>query len=138
MFGSSGTARYEADGADDEGDAGPSGQGQLFMQPEAAKKSDDDVTESSGGHNKSEIGPTERGCVTGEEADEQDDAGVDEGIEEGVPEQAEMMEVDLTDLFHAAGEQGVAYGCGEHDGDEDGVLRGFEAVGHYSYFTLPS
>ena len=40
------------------------------------------------------------------------------------------MEVDGADLRHAAGEKRVADRCGEHDGDEDGVLGGLEAVGH--------
>ncbi len=41
-----------------------------------------------------------------------------------------MVQIDLADLRHAAGEQGVSYGCGEHDGDEDGVLRGLQGVLH--------
>ena len=39
-------------------------------------------------------------------------------------------EVDRADLGHAAGEQGVADRSGEHDGNEDRVLRWFEGVLH--------
>jgi hypothetical protein len=41
-----------------------------------------------------------------------------------------MMEVDCAHLRHAAGEERVSYGCGEHDGDEDGVLGWLESVLH--------
>jgi hypothetical protein len=115
---------------DDEKDSGPAVEGEVFVQPEAAEQSDNDVSKGRGGHDEGEVGPGERGHVGGEEADEQDDSGDDEGVEEGVPEETEMMEIDLTDLGHAAGEKGVSYGCGEHDGDEDGVLRRFESVLH--------
>ena len=100
------------------------------MQPEATEERDDHVAEGGGGHDKGEVGPGERGHVAGKEADEEDDAEIDEGIEESVPEQAEVVDVDGPDLGHAAGEQGVAHGGGEHDAEEDGVLGGFEAVGH--------
>lgn len=39
-----------------------------------------------------------------------------------------MVEVDVADLLHAAREEGVANRGREHDGDEDGVLRGLEGV----------
>jgi hypothetical protein len=41
-----------------------------------------------------------------------------------------MMEVNGADLGHAAGEERVADGGGEHDGEEDGVLGGAEGVLH--------
>lgn len=95
------------------------------MQPEAAEQRDDDVTEGGGGHNEGEVGPTEGGGVAGEEADEENDSCVDEGVEESVPEEREVVQVHGTDLAHAAREKGIAYGCRQHDGDEDGILRGF-------------
>ena len=130
VFGARGGVGDEADGGGDEEDADPAGEGEVLVQPEAAEERDDDVAEGGGGHDEGEVGPGERGHVAGEEADEQDDAEVDEGVEERVPEEVEVVEVDGADLGHAAGEQGVADGGGEHDADEDGVLRGFEAVGH--------
>ena len=36
--------------------------------------------------------------------------------------QPQMMQVDLADLAHAAGEKGIAYGCCQHDGDENCIL----------------
>lgn len=130
MFGTRGSVGDETDGRGDEEDAEPAREGEVFVQPEAAEESDDDVSEGGGGHDEGEVGEGERGHVAGEEADEQDDANVDEGVEEGVPEEREVMEVDGADLLHAVGEEGVADGGGEHDAEEDGVLRGFEAVGH--------
>jgi hypothetical protein len=41
-----------------------------------------------------------------------------------------VVDVDGANLSHTAGKEGVAHGGGEHDAEEDGVLRGFEAVGH--------
>ena len=120
----------EADGGGDEEDADPAGEGEVLVQPEAAEEGDDDVAEGRGGHDEGEVGPGEGGHVAGKEADEQDNADVDEGVEERVPEQAEVVDVDGTDLSHAAREQGVSDGCGEHDADEDGVLRGAKPVSH--------
>src|ERR1700712_2426377 len=48
------------------------------------------------------------------------------------------MDIHVADLLHAAGEQGIANRCCKHDGEEDGVLCGFEAVRHFSYFTAES
>lgn len=128
MLGARGATGYEADSGDDEKYPGPAGEGHLLMQPEAAEQRDDDVTEGSGGHDEGEVGPAEGGGVAGEEADEENDSCVDEGVEEGVPEEREVVHVDGSDLAHASREQGVADGCGEHDGNEDGVLRGLKGV----------
>jgi hypothetical protein len=130
VFGAGRGVGDEADGGGNEKDADPAVDGEVLVQPEAAEERDDDVAEGGGGHYEGEVCPGERGHVAGEEADEQDDADVDEGVEERVPEQAEVVEVDGADLGHAAGEQGITDRGGEHDADEDGVLRGFEAVLH--------
>src|SRR6185437_80334 len=130
VLGARGGVGDEANGGGDEENADPAGDGEVLVKPEAAEEGDDDVAERGGGHDEGEVGPGEGGHVAGEEADEQDDAEVDEGVEERVPEEAEVMEVDGADLGHAAGQQSVADGGGEHDTDENGVLGGFEAVGH--------
>ncbi len=132
MFSAGRTAGDEADRADDERDAEPAGERELLMQPEFAEHGNDDVAEGGGGHHEGEVGPAERGGVAGEEADEQDNAGVDEGVEERLPEEAKVVHVYCADLGHAAGEEGVAYRCGEHDGDQDGVLGGLEDVFHFA------
>jgi hypothetical protein len=44
-----------------------------------------------------------------------------------------MMDRNGADLRHAVREQGVADGCGEHDGEEDEVLGGLEGVLHFSF-----
>jgi hypothetical protein len=124
VFGAGGASGDEAYGAGDEGDAGPAVEGEMLVEPEAAEERDDDVTEGSGGHDEGEVGPGERGHVTGEESDEEHDAGGDEGVEERVPEERQMVEIDGADLGHASGEERVADRCGEHDSYEDGVLRG--------------
>ena len=69
---------------------------------------------------------------------EEEDAEVDEGGEEGVPEEAEVVGVDGADLGHAALEEGVADGCGEHDGDEDAVLRWSKTVFYQNKKLLPT
>ena len=130
VFGAGGAVGDEADGGGDEENADPAREREVFVQPETAEQRDDDVAEGGRGHDEGEVGKGERGHVGGEEADEQDDADVDEGIEERVPEEWEVVEVDGADLLHAVGEEGVADGGGEHDAEEDGVLRGLEAVGH--------
>jgi hypothetical protein len=130
VLGAGGAAGYEADGADDEGDAEPAGERELLVQPVAADEGDDHRAKGCGGHDEGEVGPAERCCIGGEEADEEEDAEVDVGVEEGVPEEAEVVDVDGADLVHAALEERVADGGGDHDGDEDGVLRGSELVFH--------
>jgi hypothetical protein len=122
VLGTGGAAGYEADGADDEGDAEPAGEGELFVQPVTADERDDDWAEGRGGHDEGEVGPAEGGGVGSEEADEEDDADIDVGVEESVKEEAEVVDVDGADLVHAALEEGVSDGGGDHDGDEDGVL----------------
>jgi hypothetical protein len=52
-----------------------------------------------------------------------------------VEEESKVVEVDRADLGHAAGEESVADRCGEHDGEEDGVLGGTEAVLHAERIT---
>jgi hypothetical protein len=130
VFGAGGASGDEADGADDEENAGPAVEGEVLVKPEAAEEGDDDVAKGGGGHDEGEIGPGERGHVTGEEADEQDDTGDDVGVEEGVEEQTEVVEVDGADLSHAAREQGVSDGGGEHDREEDEVTLRGESVLH--------
>jgi hypothetical protein len=116
---------YEAYGADDHHNAGAAREGEMFVQPEAAEQGDDDVAECGGGHDEGEVGPTEGGHVAGEEADEQDDSGDDPRVGERVEQQAEVLHVDLADLGHAVGEEGVADTCRERDAEEDEVaLRG--------------
>src|SRR3984885_9467265 len=105
MFGAGGATGDEADGADDEKNAGPAVEREVLMKPEAAEECDDDVAKGGGGHDEGEIGPGERGHVTGEETDEEHDAGGDEGVEERVPEERQMVEVDGADLGHATGEE---------------------------------
>ncbi len=102
----------------------------MLVEPEAAKEGNDDIPEGGGGHDEGQVGPGEGGHIAGEEADEEDDPGGDEGVEEGVPEEMEVVEVDGADLGHAAREKGIADRRCEHDGDKDGVLRGFEGVLH--------
>ncbi len=116
VFGAGRAASDEADGADDEEDAGPAVEGEMLVEPEAAQQSDDDVAEGGRGHDEGEVGPGERGHVAGEEAYKQNDAGGDERIEESVPETVEVMEVDGADLGHAVRKKCVADGGGEHDG----------------------
>ena len=125
VLGERGAVGDEADSTDDEDDAGPAVGGEVFVQPEAAEQGDYDVSEGRCGHDEGEIGPGEGGHVAGEEAYEEKDSGGDEGVEEGMPEKVKVLEVDGANLGHSAGEEGVAYRCGEHDGDEDGVLGGF-------------
>ena len=103
MFCARRAAGYEADGRDDEEDTGPAGARHLFVQPEASHERDDDVAEGGGGHDEGEVGPAEGGGVAGEEADEEEDSGVYERVEESVPEEGEVVEIDGTDLAHAAG-----------------------------------
>ena len=100
------------------------------MQPELSEERDDDVTKSRGRHDEAKVGPAESGRVTGKKADKKNDPCFDERVEEGSPEQREVVDVDVADLRHAAGEERIADGGGEHDGDQDGVLGRFEAVSH--------
>ena len=130
VFGAGWPACDEADRTDDENNAGPAIDRQVFMKPEAAEKRDDDVAESSGRHHKCEVSPRERGHVAGEKTDEEDDAGGNEGVEEGTPETVEVMEVNRADLGHAVGKKGVAdRGC-EHDGEQNEITLGAEGVLH--------
>jgi hypothetical protein len=108
VFRPGGAAGYEAYGAGDEEDAGPAGEGEMLVEPEAAEEGDDDVAEGGGGHDEGEVGPGECGHVAGKEADEEDDSGEDVGFGESVEEEGEVVEVDGADLGHAAGEEGVA------------------------------
>src|ERR1700733_8991324 len=101
VFGAGGAGGDEAYGADDEKDAGPAGEAEVFMQPEAAEERDNDIPEGGGGHDEGEIGPGERSHVAGEEADEEHDSGNDVGVGEGVKEKREMVEIDRADLGHA-------------------------------------
>src|SRR5438309_6925216 len=130
VFGAGGTPRDEADRADDENNAGPAIDREVFMKPEAAEKRDDDVAESSGRHHKCEVSPRKRSHVAGEETDEEDDAGGNERIEESMPEAIEMMEVDAADLSHTTGEKAIAdRGC-EHDCEQNEITLGAEGVLH--------
>ena len=122
MFGAGGATGDEADGADDEKNAGPTVEGEVLVEPKTAEECDDDVAKGGGRHDEGEIGPGERGHVTGEETDEEHDAGDDVGVEEGVEEKPEVIEVDGADLGHATGQEGVADRGGEHDAEEDDVL----------------
>ncbi len=126
--GAGGAVGHEADAADDAEDAEPAPGCEVLMQPKAAEQRHDDVAEGRGGHQVGEVGPAERGEVAGEERNEQQDAADDPEVLHGDKEQAEVVKVDLPDLGHAMGEEGVADGGRQHDGGEDGVLRGFEAV----------
>jgi hypothetical protein len=130
VFGAGGASGDEADGADNENNAGPAVEGEVLVKPEAAEEGDDDVAKGGGGHDEGEVCPGERGHVTGEETDEEHDAGDDVGVEESVEEETEVVEVHGADLSHAAGEQGVSDGGGEHDTEEDEVTLGGEGVLH--------
>src|ERR1700733_7053615 len=120
MFGAGGAAGDKANSADDEEDAGPAVEAEVLVQSEAAEEGDDNVSECSGGHDEGEVGPGESDHIAGKESDEQHDAGDDVRVRQGVEEKAEVVEIDGADLRHAAGEEGVADGCSEHDGEEDG------------------
>ncbi len=74
----------------------------MLVEPEAAEKRHDDVSEGRGGHDEGEIGPGEGGHVAGEEAYEEKDSGGDEGVEEGMPEEVKVVEVNGPNLGHAA------------------------------------
>ena len=124
MFGAGGATGDEADGADDEKNAGPAVEGEVLVEPKTAEECDDDVAKGGGRHDEGEIGPGERGHIAREEADEEDDPGDDVGVGEGAKEQAEVVEVDWAYLGHASGEKGVSDGGCEHDGEKDGVLGG--------------
>ena len=130
VFGAGGASGDEADGADDENNAGPAVEGEVLVKPEAAEQGDDDVAKGGGGHDEGEVGPGECGHVTGEETDKEHDAGDDVRVEESVEEETEVVEVDGADLSHAAGEQGVSDGGSEHDTEEDEVTLGGEGVLH--------
>ena len=131
VFGAGWPACNEADRTDDEKDAGPAIDREVFMKPEAAEKRDDDITESSGRHHKCEVSPRESGHVTGEETDKKDDAGGDEGIEESVPQAVEVLEVNRAYLGHAVGKKGVADRSREHDGEQNEITPGVEGVLHH-------
>ena len=100
------------------------------MQPETAEQRDHNVAERSRGHDEGQIRPRERGHVAGEENNQQNDADVYVQVEERVEEQREVMEIDSTDLFHAAGEERVSERGGDHDGEQDAVLLRAEVVLH--------
>src|SRR3981189_2047845 len=110
----------------------------MLVQPEAAEQRDDDVSEGRGWHDEGEISPAEGCHVTGEEADEQDDAGDGVHVEESAEEQAEVVEIDRAYLRHAVRKQRVTHRCGEHDGDEDGVLGWLEGGLHLDSCCLAS
>ena len=130
MLGAGWASCDESYGANDEQNAGPAGEAEVLVEPEAAEERDDHVAEGSGGHDEGEIGPGERRHVAGEEADEERDSGDDVGIAQGVEEKAQVVKVDGPDLRHATGEEGISDGGSEHDGKQDGVLGGSKAVCH--------
>lgn len=129
-FRARGSARDKSDRADDQEDACPTVEREVFMKPEATEQSNDDIAKSSRWHDEGEIGPRERRHVAGKEANQEDDSRDNKRIEKSFPKQAEVVKVDLADLRHAAGEKGVSYGCSEHDGEEDGILRRLKRVLH--------
>ena|SRR5277367_1202209 len=108
MLGAGGASGDESYGADDEQDAGPTGEAEVLVQPEAAEERDDHVAEGGGGHDEGEVGPGERRHVAGEEADEERDSRDDPGVGERVKEKAEVMEIDGAYLGHAARQESVA------------------------------
>ena len=130
MFGEGGAVGYEAYSADDEEDADPAGEGDVLVLPEVGEERDDDVAEGGGGEDEGEVGPGERGEIAGEEAEEEEDSGDDPGVAEGGEEEMEVGEGDGAHLGHAVGEEGVSYGGGEHDAEEDQVALGGEGVLH--------
>ena len=98
----------EADGTNNEKDAGPSVEGDVFVQPEVGDEGGDDVRRCSGGKDEGEIGPAKSGKITGEKADQAHDTGQDPRIQNGVNEAREVLKIDAAYLTHATGEQGIA------------------------------
>ena len=130
LFGERGSVGDEAYSADDEDDADPAVDGDVFVQPEAGEQGDNDVAEGGGGQNEGEVGPAEGGEVAGEEAKEQDDARDHPGIFESDEEEAQVVERDGAYLGHAVGQEGISDRGGEHDTEQDEISLGSKGVLH--------
>ena len=108
MLGAGWAVGYEADGAGEQQDADPTGDGEVFMQPETAEQRDHDVAEGGGRHDEGQVGPGQSDHIAGEESDQEDDAGDDVQVEDGVKKNAEVVRVDGGHLAHPALEKCVA------------------------------
>jgi hypothetical protein len=89
------------------------------MQENTGQKSGDNVTKSRRGQNVREVGPGERGEVRIKKSSEKKDSEDDPGINESIEDVGPVVEVDFTEVVHAAFEQHVARAVAAGDGQID-------------------
>ncbi len=92
----------------DEGDAGPTLQAHVLMQPEDGEQRHEYVADGGGGENIRKIGERQGGHVTGHECEQEDNSEYHPWIRKRREYLAEMMDVDGSDIFHAACQERIS------------------------------
>jgi len=115
MLGAGWASGDEANANGDERNAGPPLQADVLMQPEAGEQRHDHITEGGGGKDVGKIGKRKRSHVAGHEAEQAEDSNDDPGIGKGEENVREMVNVDGSDILHAARQERISAGAEDHD-----------------------
>ncbi len=88
----------------------------VLMQPEAGEQRHDDIADGRGGEDVGEIGKGKRRHVAGHEAEQAKDSDDDPGIGEGGKNVRDVVNVNGSDILHAARQERISAGTEDHDG----------------------
>jgi len=106
----------------DQRDAGPALQADVLMQPEYGEQSHEDVADSSGGKDIREISEGKRGHVAGHESQQEENSEYHPGICKRRENMTEVMDIDGSDIFHAARQKRISDGAEDYDREQNHVF----------------